>query len=175
MANRELSTAILLAVMGAETGRRWVASQRERSENKGTVWASLCKICEALERAGGYITSRYWRKIDWKAAVIARQYADEIGGVGVPVQAMAREIRAILLAAVCMDLDMKNAHVQIIMDLIERVDPLARSGKYHVLAMFADPDKREGLLRQIAEKCRLHNTDMTAEEQRSEARRWRQQ
>ena len=85
---------------------------RVRNSTGNAVRSDASILLRQLEHARGMIVSAYWRKHDWVGYPIARAYAMEssIRPVGreedtwAPTQRIAREIRAILLAALCLDL-----------------------------------------------------------------------
>ena len=125
-----------------------VRKSRTSTGKRQTVREAVVLIARQIERAGGYVTSAYHRKIDWNDDPYGRAYASNAGlEVGhededglMPIQRMPREVRAILLDAYVCDVDMKNAHIALTADLLLLLGPLARiGGRYDELLRLADP------------------------------------
>ena len=125
-----------------------------------TVRNAAQAVLKALEHSQGFIGSEYWRRLDQYGQVHSRAYADPAAGIPgedppTPVQRLPRELRAILLDAFCMDLDMTNAHIAIVADILLQIDPLAKGSNYALFMELADPDRRESMLERVAIDCRL--------------------
>ena len=124
------------------------AFRAKRKDNQNVAMAAW----EINRRLGGSTTAlqRYVRKVDNLGQPYGRAMA--ITADGTPIQSMPKLVRAILLEATQMDVDMTNAHGTMLAALIRRVDPAAvHQGTYNKVMMMADSEERERMIVSVAD------------------------
>ena len=115
----------LFQAIQARPQPRWL--RRIRQSTGETVHAAAIRVLKALSEKHEHIRSSYTRKVAQKRGrptlPYSRAYASQVaaladGGNVDSVPRMPRELRAILLDAYMIDVDMNNAHITIMADYL---------------------------------------------------------